>query len=60
MLFGPKRGNVEINFEISGAPVRQLLKRDVVVTNACKVIGGFYVGLTSFFKSTRRLLVEVL
>jgi len=51
VLFGPKRGNVEINVELSGAPVRQLLKRDVVVTNASKVIGGFYVGLTSFFKT---------
>ena len=51
VLFGPERGNVDINFEISGAPVRQLLKRDIVVSNACKVIGGFYVGLTSFFKA---------
>jgi hypothetical protein len=51
VLFGPKRGNVAINFEISGAPVRQLLNRDIVVHDACKVLGGFYVGLTSFFKS---------
>ena len=51
VLFGPKRGNVNIDVELSGAPVRQLLKQDVVVNNACKVIGGFYVGLTSFFKT---------
>jgi len=56
VLFGPKRGNVEINFEISGAPVRQLLKRDVIVTNACKVTGGFYVGLTSFFKTHKTFM----
>lgn len=56
VLFGPKRGNVEINFELSGAPVRQLLNRDVIVTNACKVIGGFYVGLTSFFKTHKTFM----
>src|SRR5215204_2564847 len=56
VLFGPKRGNVEINFELSGAPVRQLLDRDIVVTNACKVIGGFYVGLTSFFKTHKTFM----
>jgi hypothetical protein len=50
VLFGPNRGNVDINVELSGAAVRQLLNRDVVVADACKVIGGFYVGLTSFFK----------
>lgn len=51
VLFGPNRGNVDINVELSGAAVRQLLDRDVVIANACKVIGGFYVGLTSFFKT---------
>jgi hypothetical protein len=56
VLFGPRRGNVDINFEISGAPVRRLLNQDVLVANACKVIGGFYVGLTSFFKAHQRFM----
>lgn len=56
VLFGPKRGNVEINFELSGAPVRQLLNQDVIVSNACKVLGGFYVGLTSFFKTHKTFM----
>lgn len=56
VLFGPRRGNVDINFEISGAPVRRLLNQDVFVANACKVIGGFYVGMTSFFKTHKRFM----
>lgn len=56
VLFGPKRGNVDINFELSGAPVRRLLNQDVIVSNACKVLGGFYVGLTSFFKTHKTFM----
>jgi hypothetical protein len=56
VLFGPQRGNVAINFELSGASVRQLLNRDVIVTGACKVGGGFYVGLTSFFKAHKTFM----
>lgn len=56
VLFGPRKGNVSINFEISGAPVRQLLQQDIRVSNACKVIGGFYVGETLFFKKHQRFM----
>ena len=56
VLFGPRKGNVDITFEISGAPVRQLLDRDILVSNGRKVIGGFYVGKTSFFKRHQRLM----
>ena len=50
VLFGPRAGNLAIDFTLAGALVRQLLEQDVRVTNARKVIGGFYVGKTAFFK----------
>jgi hypothetical protein len=56
VLFGPMKGNNRINFEISGALVRQLLGRDIRVTNALKVTGGFYVGKTAFFKEHLRFI----
>lgn len=56
VLFGPRKGNVDITFQISGELVRQVLERDIVVSNACKVIGGFYVGRTSFFKGHQRFM----
>ena len=56
VLFGPRKGNVNINFQILGASVRQLLQHDIRVTNASKVIGGFYVGKTSFFKEHKRFM----
>lgn len=56
VLFGPRQGNVDVNFQLSGALVRRLLRRDVRVTNGRKVIGGFYVGKTSFFKEHRRFM----
>jgi hypothetical protein len=56
VLFGPLKGNNEINFQLSGTLVRQLLQQDILVSNACKVAGGFYVGKTSFFKEHLRLM----
>ena len=56
VLFGPRKGNVDISFEISGAPVRQLLNQDISVSEGQKVIGGFYVGKTSFFKRHLRFM----
>lgn len=56
VLFGPLKGNNAINFQVSGTLVRQLIERDIRVTNACKVAGGFYVGKTSFFKEHQRLM----
>jgi hypothetical protein len=56
VLFGPRKGNVNITFQISGALVRQLLQQDIRITNARKVIGGFYVGQTSFFKEHKRFM----
>ncbi|MBC8031789.1 MAG: hypothetical protein H7Z16_17025 [Pyrinomonadaceae bacterium] len=56
VLFGPRKGNNDINFQLSGALVRQLIQRDIRVANACKVAGGFYVGKTSFFKEHQRLM----
>jgi hypothetical protein len=59
VLFGPRAGTVDVNFHLSGALVRRLLGRDVCVTNGRKVIGGFYVGRTSFFKEHRRFMEVV-
>jgi len=56
VLFGPRKGNIDISFQISGALVRQLLEQDILVSNGHKVIGGFYVGQTSFFKRHKRFM----
>jgi len=56
VLFGPRKGNNDITFTLSGALVRQLLQRDIRVANARKVTGGFYVGKTSFFKEHQRFM----
>ena len=56
VLFGPRAGNLAINFTLAGALVRRLLEQDVCVTNARKVTGGFYVGKTSFFKEHLRFM----
>lgn len=50
VLFGPRRGDVDVNCEIKGPLARRLFGRELRVTNAPKVLGGFYVGLTSFFR----------
>jgi hypothetical protein len=59
VLFGPRKGDNNINFELSGSLVRQLLRQDIRVTNARKVTGGFYVGKTSFFKEHERFMAIV-
>jgi hypothetical protein len=56
VLFGPRKGNVNISLTISGRLVRQKLTREIVVSDALKIIGGFYVGKTSFFKEHLRLM----
>ncbi|HKB66449.1 MAG TPA: hypothetical protein VKC61_11380, partial [Pyrinomonadaceae bacterium] len=56
VLFGPRKGNVNISLTISGRLVRQKLTREIVVSDALKIIGGFYVGKTSFFKEHLRFM----
>jgi hypothetical protein len=56
VLIGPRKGNIDITLELSGALVRRLLNQDIRVSNALKVTGGFYVGKTSFFKEQRRFM----
>lgn len=58
-LFGPRKGNVNITFRIAGALVQQLLHQEIQITDACKVIGGFYVGETAFFKQHCRFMEVV-
>jgi hypothetical protein len=56
VLFGPRKGNVNVTFQISGPLVRQLLRQDIRITNARKIIGGFYVGQSAFFKEHKRFM----
>ena len=56
VLMGPWKGDVDIDVELSGAPIRRHLHRDVRVKGGLKVIGGFCVGKTSFFKERIGLL----
>jgi hypothetical protein len=56
VLMGPWRGDVDIDVELSGAPIRRQLRRDVRITGGLKVIGGFCVARTAFFKEQIALL----
>jgi hypothetical protein len=56
VLMGPWKGDVEIDVELSGAPIRRHLHRDVRVKGGLKVIGGFCVARTAFFKERIGLL----
>jgi hypothetical protein len=56
VLFGPRKGNVDVTWEISGPLVRRMLRKDIHVSHGNKVIGGFYVGRTEFFKQHLRLM----
>jgi len=56
VLMGPWRGDVDIDVELSGAPIRRQLRSDVRVTGGLKVIGGFCVARTAFFKEQIALL----
>jgi hypothetical protein len=56
VLFGPRKGNVDVTYEISGPLVRRMLHQDIRVSHGKKVIGGFYVGQTAFFKEHLRLM----
>lgn len=56
VLMGPWKGDIDIDIELSGAPIRRHLHRDIRVTRGLKVIGGFCVGSTAFFKEQLGLL----
>jgi hypothetical protein len=56
VLMGPWRGDVDIDVELCGAPIRRQLCRDVRVRGGVKVIGGFCVAKTAFFKEQITLL----
>lgn len=56
VLFGIKEGIARINIDLSGPLVRKKLGRDVRVVDGRKVIGGFYVGNTAFFKRHDRFM----
>ena len=56
VLMGPGKGDIEINVELSGLPIRRRLHRDVRVAGGAKVVGGFCVARTAFFKQRLWLL----
>jgi hypothetical protein len=56
VLFGIKEGVGKINIHLSGPLPRRKLGRDVRVVDGRKVIGGFYVGNTAFFKRHDRFM----
>jgi len=56
VLFGIKEGLAKINVRLSGPLVQRKLGRDVRIVDGRKVIGGFYVGNTAFFKQHDRFM----
>lgn len=59
VLFGPRKGNVDVSYSIEGEAVRALLQQEIHVAGGRKVIGGFYVGQTAFFKQHLRFMDAV-
>ncbi|HYP28311.1 MAG TPA: hypothetical protein VE262_16470 [Blastocatellia bacterium] len=59
VLFGVKEGIARINIRLSGPLVQERLGRDVLVEDGRKVIGGFYVASTPFFKRHDRFMQTV-
>jgi hypothetical protein len=56
VLFGIKEGLARVNVSLTGPLVRQKLGREIRVADGRKVIGGFYVGQTAFFKRHDRFM----
>lgn len=56
VLFGPRKGMSDVTLELSGGLVRELLGHEVRVSRAPKIIGGFYVGKTEFFRQHARFM----
>jgi hypothetical protein len=56
VLVGPSKGDVNIDVELCGAPIRRQLGRDIRVSGGLKVIGGFCVARTAFFKEQLDLI----
>lgn len=56
VLLGIKEGLARINVEMTGPLIKRVIGREVRVTNGRKLIGGFYVGRTDFFKRHNRLM----
>jgi len=56
VLFGIKEGLARVSVQITGPLARQKLGGEIRVSDGRKVIGGFYVGQTAFFKRHDRLM----
>lgn len=55
-LFGIKEGLLKINVSLTGTLVREKLGREIRVSEGMKIIGGFFVGQTDFFRRHDRLM----
>lgn len=56
VLFGIKEGLARIDVSLTGSLVREKLGGEIRVRDGRKVIGGFHVGQTAFFKSHDRFM----
>ncbi len=59
VLFGAKEGVARINLELTGTAVREQLGQEIRVNGKRKVVGGFYVGETEFFKRHNQFMQNV-
>lgn len=56
VLLGIKEGLAKINIEMTGLLIERVIGRNIRVVNGRKLIGGFYVGRTDFFKQHNHLM----
>ena len=59
VLFGAKEGVARINLELTGTDIRQQFGQEIHVNGGQKVVGGFYVGETAFFKRHDQFMQNV-
>jgi hypothetical protein len=56
VLLGIKEGLAKINIEMSGALIERMIGKNIRVIDGRKLIGGFYVGRTAFFKRHNQMM----
>jgi len=59
VLFGAKEGVARINLALTGSAVCEKLGQEIRVAAGRKVVGGFYVGNTAFFKRHDQFMQNV-
>lgn len=59
VLFGVKEGLARVDVQIAGSLARQRFGQEICVVGGRKVIGGFYVGATAFFRRHDEFMQDV-